>query len=454
MRRNRTIASMLAAVVTLGGLGVVGATSAAAVDDGPRQSGSVYFLNNQKNLATASAADQVTGGSFEGRAFTSVAVDGKCPAGTVQAQVYTRLRTTQPEDFWDEVPMGGTRPYAEDAQGNAYVVTAFDNFNLAMIQNHLGGTTQDLPVAFVCKDNMGVPLGHFQTEVTVGAGASGTWSQINPTLITGGGQQAADTTLTLSGVAAGANLALTAAVNPESAAGTVTFAEGAVQLGTETVVGGRATLTVVAPTDGDHTYTATFTPSDPSEFNGSAIQATFSVAVQPDGSIVVTLVVPGGETGEPGTVTLTVPEAVRIALIGERTAGNHRVTATGDLPEIMVTDTRRSDLLTAWQVNVQATDFTNGSATIAAKYLGLVPAEPSTTPLVGPPTNVRRGATVVSAMDESTSAGMSQNQPLGTVETPGQGTTTLGGVLNLAVPGASAAEGTYSSVLTVTLVNG
>ena len=454
MRRNRAIAAVAAAVVTLG-LGVVGATSATAADDGPRQTGNVYFLKNDKNLATASAADQVTDGSYASQsAFTSVAVDGRCPSGTVQVQVYTRLKNTQPEEFWDEIAIGATRPYSEDAQGNAYIVAPFDNFNLAAIQNHLGGSAKDLPVAFVCKDTMATPLGYFETDVTVGTLANGTWSQVSPTLITGGGQQAADTTLTLSGIAVGANLALTATVNPEAAAGTVAFSEGGVSLGSETVSDGRATVTVVAPTDGDHTYTATFTPSDPARYNGSTTQATFNVAVQPDGSIVVTLVVPGAEPGEPGTVTLSVQRGAVVELIGQRATGNTRVTASGDLPTVTVTDTHRSDLLTEWQVNVQATDFTNGSATIAAKYLGLIPDMPSTTGLDGPATVVYRGPTVASAMDDAASAGMSQGQPLGMVATKGRGVTTLGGTLNLAVPGASAAEGSYSSVVTVTLVNG
>ena len=455
MRRNRAIAAATAAAAVTLGLGVVGATSAVAADQGPLQSGNVYFLNNQKNLATASAADQVTGGSLADitAGYTSVAVDGSCPSGTVQTQVYTRLKNTQPEEFWDEAAMGPPRPYTEDAQGHAYIVAPFDNFSLAAIQNSLGGAAKTLPVAFVCKDNMASPLGYFQTDVTIGAGTSSTWSQVDPTLVTGGGQQAADTTLTLAAGAVGANLTLTATVNP-AVAGTVAFAEGTTSLGTQTVSGGTATVTVVAPAEGDHTYTATFTPADTASFNGSSAQATFTVAVQPDGSITVTLVVPGTPTGEPGTVTLTVPQGSVVALLGERATGNTRVTASGDLPSITVTDTHRSDLLSAWQVNVQATDFTNGSQTIAAKYLGLTPSLPSTSPLAGTPTVVEAGSAVASAMDDSASAGLSQTQSLGSVATKGQGTTTLGGTLNLAVPGASAAEGTYSSVITVTLVNG
>ncbi|MBU4335606.1 MAG: hypothetical protein KJ548_03450, partial [Actinobacteria bacterium] len=64
MRTKRTVAGMAIATMLVAGLGVAGATSAAAQDDGPALTGNVYFLkNNVLGLANATAADQVTGGT-------------------------------------------------------------------------------------------------------------------------------------------------------------------------------------------------------------------------------------------------------------------------------------------------------------------------------------------------------------------------------------------------------
>ena len=182
MRTKRTVAGVATATMILAGLGVAGAMSATAADQGDLLPGDVFFLTNGARLASATPADQVTGGTYlPDNPFDTVTANGSCPAGTVQTQVYTRLKNTQPEEFWDETAMGGARPYQTDAAGNVYVTGPFDNFDLAAIQNHLGGATKTLPVALVCKDSMATPLGYFQTELTLvpGVGLDGSWSQVD-----------------------------------------------------------------------------------------------------------------------------------------------------------------------------------------------------------------------------------------------------------------------------------
>ena len=452
MRRVRA----LAMAVALAGLaGVLVASPASAIDDGTALPGNVYLLNNgPAGLAAARPSDQVTGGTYAGKPFTTIAVDSTCPAGTAALAVQLRLKTGAPEEDWDEAQMSGTRPYTVDADGHLYVTTTFSNFKLTEIQTFLNGTGQSLPLAVVCDSAGGLPLAYFQTQIRLDANATnaGTWNQVDPpTVPDNGSSSAVDTAVQLTGTAAGANLVLTATVTPAAAGGTVAFAEGATPLGTGTVNGGVAGCTVTSPDAGLHTYTATFTPADPDAYNGSSVQATFNVTIGPDGTITVTLEIPPA-SGDPGSVTLAVPSNAAVSLVGERVNG--RVVAQADLPAITVTDTHSDDLLGTWQVNVQATNFVgSGGASIGAKYLGLQPAVPMTVATEGAATVVQAGGLVKSVLDDSGSAGLSQSQVLGKVVTKGRGVTTLGGTLNFAVDSATAA-GTYTSTITVTLVGG
>ncbi|MBU4214532.1 MAG: Ig-like domain-containing protein [Actinobacteria bacterium] len=457
MRATTSVARLTIATMLLAGIGVASASSASAVDQGPLLPGNVFLLANNKDLATATAADQVTGAtSYAGYPFTTVAVDAACPANTAQANVYVRLKNAAAEVNWDEVPLGGgVDGPPVDAKGRVYVNQRMGNFNLGQIQNFLAGSTKVLPLAVVCMDIDANPLGYFSTDISIAPTATPSWSQVTvPTLPDGGGAAATATTTTVAATAQGANLLLTATVDPAptDGAGTVTFAEGSTTIDSATIAAGKASATVTAPTAGDHTYTATFTPSDTTKYLGSSGSTAVTITKAGDGSITVTLTTP--PTGEVGSVTLSVPANAAVALAGQRDAANTRLTAAAALPAITVTDTHRSDRLTAWQVNVQASDFTSGSTTIGAKYLGLTPSTPSTVALSGSATIVQAGAAVASYMDSATSKGLSEAQSLGVVATKGQGTTTLGGQLNFAVPGPSVAQGTYTSVITVTLIGG
>ncbi|HEX5332612.1 MAG TPA: Ig-like domain repeat protein, partial [Cellulomonas sp.] len=312
-----------------------------------------------------------------------------------------------------------------------------------------------LPLTFTCFSAAGAALGYFSTPITMTAPDNLTltsWSVPAPPAL--GTATAVATSTTLGAAAAGANLALTATVAPSSAAGSVTFKEGTTTLGSAPVSAGVATYTVTAPSIGAHTYSASFVPTDVTTFLASDAPAQSWTVAAGQGGIAVTLTVPAVVQTEPGSLTLSVPSSAAVTLSGARDSGNTRVTATAALPAIKVDDTRRSDLLTGWQVNVQASDFSlAGAPSIGAKYLGWTPAATLTTTVNGSGSLLatQAGPAVSSFLDAATSAGLSTSAVLGSTTTSGQGSTTLGATLNLAIP-SSTTQGSYSSTITVTLI--
>lgn len=119
---------------------------------------------------------------------------------------------------------------------------------------------------------------------------------------------AASTTTSLAAAPSGSStfgqtVTLTATVSP-SAAGAVTFKDGATTIGTQPVASGTATLMTVALAGGSHSLTATFTPAAPLDFapsTSSAVSYTVN-AVTTTTSLAVT---PGGPVGVGASVTIT-----------------------------------------------------------------------------------------------------------------------------------------------------
>ncbi|HZL02549.1 MAG TPA: Ig-like domain-containing protein, partial [Cellulomonas sp.] len=328
-------------------------------------------------------------------------------------------------------------------------------YNLA----HPSVTGNQFPYLVNCHDANDLALGSFKTTLTVigSTAADYSWSiplAAPPAGGAGSGQTATATTTTLSAAASGANLVLSATVAP-AAAGKVTFKDGGAPLGAAvSVVGGVATTTVEAPSNGVHSYSADFVPTDAVTYAASsAAPQDFTVGAAQNGSITVTLGVPAAPVDAPGSLTFTVPANATLALAGQRDTNNTRVTATGTLPALTVEDTRGDGLLTGWQVNVQASDFVGTAGTVGAKYLGWVPALPTITKATGGPLNVQAGAAVASFLDDNTSGGLATSQLLSKSTVSGRGTTTLNAALNLAIPGTTA-EGSYTSTVTVTLIGG
>jgi len=313
------------------------------------------------------------------------------------------------------------------------------------------GGTATLPLVLVCLDNDANALGHFETSLTVNTTA-GTWSVPTPPSL-GDAPVAVETTTTLNATASDGSLVLTATVTPTAAAGSVEFRRGTELLDTVPVVGGSAQTTVTAPELGQYQFSASFVPDDATAYAPSTVTEPVTVGTTAGtGDIEVTLGVPGS-VEEPGSLTLTVPDAASVNLAGQRDSGNTRVTATGDLPAIQVIDTRRDNLLTPWQVNVQASEFTGAAGTLSSKFLGWAPGLPSIAATDASPLDAQAGPAIASSLDDASSAGLSISQLLAKSIANGRGTTTLNADLNLAIP-ADTDEGDYTSTITVTLIGG
>ncbi|RYV49984.1 Ig-like domain-containing protein [Pengzhenrongella frigida] len=456
MRLTKSLAAVAASSLLLTGLAVATAGSASAADDGPLLPGNIYLFNSKTvSLNNATNANIVTSGTNLTRPWSTIAVDQVCPAGTTQN--FTRVRIPQVgvnPISWDEVQFNATSTEL-DALGRSYNSTNSNPMTSAKVAAYVlaQGGTATLPLAFVCADPMAVATGYFESTLTVvGNTSAGTWSVPTPPALTASGVVA--TATTLSAVGSGANLVLTATVAP-SAAGTVIFREGTTDLGSVAVAAGSASYTVTAPSIGNHTFTASFVPTDPAAFGASdSASQTFTVGAAPVGTsnITVTLLVPAAPVVTSGSLTISAPAAPTVALTGARDSGNTRVTATAALPSLTVSDTRSDDILTSWQVNVQASDFTSTGGTVGAKYLGWTPSS-TKTPDAGSPLNVQSGPEVLSFLDSGTSAGLGASQLLGKSTVSGRGTSALGAALNLAIP-PTTAEGSYTSTITVTLIGG
>lgn len=107
-------------------------------------------------------------------------------------------------------------------------------------------------------------------------------------------------TTTALSIKGGTTTTFTAAVTPTSAAGTVTFTDGAKALGQATVSGGKATLKKALST-GKHTVTATFAPSDTTYGGSSASKTVWTPKLT--GSVTPTKVKAGSKPKLTVTVT-------------------------------------------------------------------------------------------------------------------------------------------------------
>ncbi|GAA3794533.1 Ig-like domain-containing protein [Cellulomonas soli] len=451
MRPIKLLATLAAGALLSSAVALACAAPASAEDEGPDLPGSIYFLAKAGGLDANGQTDVITSGTTLDRPFQSLAVSAQCPAGAVSLQPMIRIpQANVPESQWLEVPIAANMNHV-DAQGRFYTdrgdrLTKPDA--LAYIATQ-AGKTGTIPLLAVCRDELGLGVGLFRTTLTLTGDLSNlAWSVPAPTPL-GGGTQVTATTTTLTGAVQGADLVLSAAVAPAGAGGTVTFSEGGTTVGTAAVSGGVAQVTVPSPASGSHSYTATFAPSDAAAFGASS--GTYAVAVALDAATgQLVLSVPAAPVVD-GALTFSVPFATPVALAGTRASDNSRVVATGAFPTVTVTDTRRDGLLTGWEVNAQASDFTGAAGTVGAKYLGWAPALPQMLPEAGSPLVAQAGAPVASSLDEVASPGLSASALLGGTATAGRGTTTLDAALNLAIPGSTTA-GSYTSTVTVTLI--
>jgi len=182
---------------------------------------------------------------------------------------------------------------------------------------------------------------------------------------------------------------------------------------------------IVIKPGGDYTYEATVAGSTPEEPVGDSEEIGLEAGVI-------------AEPATDGPLELSVPANAK-ATFGTATLVDGRSTSTAQLPAVTVNDQRLASK-PGWSLTQTVADFTNGSATIDKKYLGVAPKVTSTgTGAAAASAQVADSAVYPSAF-ASAAAGS------------GTGVTTLGADLTLKAP-ADAAAGTYTSKMTLTLVS-
>ena len=90
-----------------------------------------------------------------------------------------------------------------------------------------------------------------------------------------------------------------------------------------------------------------------------------------DGDIPVVGVIPGTGPGEPGSLTMTIPDAAAGVDLGEAVRAGDAYELAGTLPSVLVTDTRTGGA--GWSTSGQAQQLTSEAGNLSASYLGWAP---------------------------------------------------------------------------------
>jgi len=251
---------------------------------------------------------------------------------------------------------------------------------------------------------------------------------------------ATPTTTSLVASATGTSVALTATVAPVAAAGTVNFKEGAVTVGSAPVVAGVATTTLLAVSDGPHSYTAEFVPSSAlfsASTSGIASVNVGSIPAPATTTGNITVQVAAGVGG--GALVLTASSLT--ANLGPVVRTGGVLTASGTVTAV-VDDSRQSNA-PAFLLTGQVADFTDGAKALSSRYLGWTPSVTG----VGTAGPIVVGGPVVTDGLLGTKT-WATGTP--SAADPQPTTTSASAILQLRAP-LNTASGNYSALMTVTL---
>jgi hypothetical protein len=241
----------------------------------------------------------------------------------------------------------------------------------------------------------------------------------------------------------------TATVTPNGAAGSVKFQDTVgtttTTLATVPVSGGQATYSTSSLTTGDHSFSATFVPTDATKYTGSSSAQVAYVVGRFAGvtasETITTTVNSGALVISVDNPNVTLPSPVL------NTTGDMLTTA-GKINPVTLTDTRAGN--PGWSVSGQVSDFSDGGThTINGQNLGWTPnvvdksaAQTATAgAAVAPANGVASG--------DAGNAGLKSSRSLATGT--GLGTAHFGADLALNVP-TSTVAGTYTATLTLTAI--
>ena len=261
------------------------------------------------------------------------------------------------------------------------------------------------------------------------------------------------TTTSLTANASGTSVTLSATVKKQSdstvataAAGTVSFFEGATQVGTtQTVASGLASVSLTGVANGTHSYTAAFTPSNAysaSTSGSSSVSIGSLIAPTDTAAVLVGVSFDIAAATNGGVLQLTSHDST--VPLGTATVSGGTFNASGTL-HCVVDDSRQAGS-PDWNLTGSVTDFKAGTKTLSGKYLGWTPA-------VATGSAGNAGAVVLPA--PGSPAGLMTSSPLSYGSTsaadPQVTTTTVSALLQLKAPKNTAA-GSYAGTLTLTLI--
>ena len=350
-------------------------------------SGSTYSIVYGTPAATTTNLVDTPNPSNSGQTVTFTATESPAVAGNVQFVV------------------NGTNfgsPVAVNGSGVATTTDSFTNTGTSPI-------TENIQAVFTPTNASGYPY----------TGSTGTATQtVKPpatntttTVATGG-------TPTTAGAAASLTATVTPA-GPGGAVGSVDFKDGTTDLGTVSIAGTSSpnSGTLNLPSGfaaGPHNITATFTPTDPTAFNGSSGTASFTTAAPLTGACASETTAPNCTDVQNiqaeipvGTLTITTPYTAASPLdlgnlVLQPNATEYLGTAQfggGSVAPIIITDTRAGSL--PWTVNALASPLsinpgqallTNTAGnTISAENVGFTGGTPFTTDTTRTPSTVSGG---------------------------------------------------------------
>jgi hypothetical protein len=445
---RRTAGFLLAGAVIAAGLTV---SQAAYADSAP---GTITLYGATTDGGVTRGPIVTSGSATDAKMFYGISIDATCPAGfKTGSQTYA---------FQGGVSMGGLST-ARDGSVTLYGNTGLSAGNVSMSDVETTGGVNpyansrrlnQLPtplatgaweLRYYCTageyfDINFVTDKYFVLPMTFDAAAQ-TWAVSGPVA------PAEDTTVSLTAAVQGDNsVVLTGTVKDEANA-TAAAAVGSVEfysfpanvlVGTGTVAGGVASFQTPILAGGYYQYKAKFVSGD-DDFNDSVLSGVASASITGANSApaTITVEIPAGI----GALTLTgVPASVSL---GTAVLNGGVLEASGNLSGVTVTDTRQLDA-PDWSLTGQVSDFTSASNTLLGKYLGWTPSKASgaSTSTVGAAVAPAPGS--ANGIAASAAFGAGQPTDLETV-------TVFNAALLLKAP-ANTPAGSYSAILTITLV--
>jgi hypothetical protein len=286
-------------------------------------------------------------------------------------------------------------------------------------------------------------------------------------------------------VPVGAPLTLTAALTPAASGGSMTFFDGASELGLGPVVGGAATLTITDLAQGIHSLSVVYRPEAGGD-SGLITSAVVSVQIgestnpggvstspqptvdlvngnavtipslasdlpePPSARIVASSIAASSTPGvDPGMLTITLDPAADGDVVltnPQLSAGADSLATDGDIDTVIVEDTRPDS--PGFSVTAQMSDFVGmlSGSVLPAGHAGIDPSA----------TSVESGFSVGSPVSPAApgastlSAGLSQSRLMVSAVPGFYGTVRVGGQLHLRFPTNSAPD-TYSGFLIITV---